>query len=282
MTLNNDVHAVMLRFSNDDLLGSEHLTPNALHIVDNANLVMSLNNKSKSKYLSQKVTFTLYQLMEEADLLPEAAIVMESQTWSLQDLQESRLEFDASEILQSWLIDESTNQGLRIDCDFCHYYGIEFTNEDVYLSLKVESTNNQVEIMSKRASLLEPSQIFNNQVDCPLTSSKRKPRCCRESMKVDFSQISGFEFIQQPRVFDAYMCRGRCPARFNAVNDHSLLQSIMHVKTKHLDPRSKVHRPCCVGTKYEPLDILHVDDKNPNKLKVTHWKNVIVSQCGCA
>ena len=97
------------------------------------------------------------------------------------------------------------------------------------------------------------------------------------------SSFAGFEFIQQPKAFDAYMCRGRCPARYNALNDHSLLQSIMHLKTKkHSNSRNRVHKPCCVGTKFQPLDILHVDDKNPSKLKVTHWKNVIVSDCGCA
>ena len=95
--------------------------------------------------------------------------------------------------------------------------------------------------------------------------------------------FAGFEFIQQPKAFDAYMCKGRCPARYNALNDHSLLQSIMHLKTKkHTNSRNRVHKPCCVGTKFQPLDILHVDDKNPSKLKVTHWKNVIVSDCGCA
>ena len=79
------------------------------------------------------------------------------------------------------------------------------------------------------------------------------------------------------------MCKGRCPARYNAINDHSLLQSIMHLKTKNSkNPKNKVHRPCCVGTKFQPLDILHVDDRNASKLKVTHWKNVIVSECGCA
>ena len=92
--------------------------------------------------------------------------------------------------------------------------------------------------------------------------------------------ISGFEFIQQPKAFDAFMCKGRCPARYNAINDHSLLQSIMHLKTRKSE--NKVHRPCCVGTKFQPLDILHVDDRDPSKLKVTHWKNVIVSECGCA
>ena len=100
-------------------------------------------------------------------------------------------------------------------------------------------------------------------------------------MKVDLSEIPGFEFIQQPKVFDAYMCRGRCPPRYNVLNDHSLIQSIMHLRTRNNAPTEKIPRPCCVGTKFQPLDILHVDDRDPRKLKVTHWKNIIVSQCGC-
>lgn len=283
MTFTEDIHAVVLKFSNEDLLGAEHVKLNALHIVDTAHLLLSLK-RTRSKYQDyekeQKITFTLYQLMEESEKLPEAAIAMESQTFTLTNLADESLEFDVADIVQSWFMDHQSNHGLRIDCNFCHQLGLEFTNDDIYLSVKVESTDNQIS-MSRRETLSSWS-IKTSSHECSEISYKKKPRCCRTSMKVDFRQIPGFEFIQQPKVFDAYMCKGRCPARYNVVNDHSLLQSIMHVKTKHLDSKSRVHRPCCVGTKYQPLDILHVDDRNPTKLKVTHWKNVIVGQCGCA
>ena len=54
----------------------------------------------------------------------------------------------------------------------------------------------------------------------------------------------------------------------------------MHIQSKH-KIQGRVPKPCCVGTKFRPLDILHVDDTNPTKLKVTRWKNVIVTECGC-
>merc|ERR1712129_446203 len=200
---------------------------------------------------------------------------MESQNFIMNEDFENKIIFDASEIVQSWFMDETSNQGLRIECDLCHEFGIQFTNEDINLSINVESTDNQRD-MTRRATLKGDWTSLDKKVDCPSIQHKRKPRCCRESMIVDFSKISGFEFIQQPKAFDAYMCRGRCPARYNALNDHSLLQSIMHLKTKkHSNSKNRVHKPCCVGTKFQPLDILHVDDKNPSKLKVTHWKNVI-------
>ena len=63
-------------------------------------------------------------------------------------------------------------------------------------------------------------------------------------------------------------------------NDHAMLQSIMHLKTRH-QIHGKIPKPCCVGRKFRPLDILHVDDLDPTKLKVTRWKDVIVTECGC-
>ena len=82
----------------------------------------------------------------------------------------------------------------------------------------------------------------------------------------------------QPRIFDAHLCRGRCPPRFNMANDHAMLQSIMHLQTRH-QIHGKIPKPCCVGRKFRPLDILHVDDLDPTKLKVTRWKDVIVTEC---
>ena len=288
LTFNKDIHAVLLTFSNQDILGSDLMKPNSLHIVQVANLAITLSKLQYQKlieYGSQTVTFTMFQLMEEAEARPEAAVAMETQKWTLQDLAHAKLVFDASEVFQSWILDESFNHGLRIECDLCHKFGLEFTNDDVKLSVEVDITDNQAE-MTRRASMndspLFKSNSGSKRIDCPIgNSSKKKPRCCRESMKVDFSQLTGFEFIQRPMVFDAFKCQGRCPLRFNAQNDHTVLQSLMHIKTKHYDKEDRVHRPCCIGTKFEPLDILHVDDRDPTKLKVTHWKNVIVSECGC-
>ena len=285
MTFNKEVHAAILRFSTEDLMPESNLGPNSIPIVDSARLILSLEKKAMMTEFenSTQITFTLYQLMPESEKMPEAAIAMDTQVWSLNELA-NQVEFDSTEIIQSWLMDTDSNNGIRIDCNLCHQHSIEFTNEDVKLALKITSTAKHNSLITRRATITDKSwQKSSQSQSCPLRSNKKRPRCCRESMRVDFSSIPGFEFIQQPRFFDAYMCRGRCTPRLNPLNDHSLLQSIMHIKTRHLeDINSRVHRPCCVGTKFEPLDILHVDDQNPTKLKVTHWKDVIVAQCGCA
>ena len=49
--------------------------------------------------------------------------------------------------------------------------------------------------MTRRATLKGDWTSLDKKVDCPSIQHKRKPRCCRESMIVDFSKISG-EFLK--------------------------------------------------------------------------------------
>jgi hypothetical protein len=98
-------------------------------------------------------------------------------------------------------------------------------------------------------------------------------------MLVDLTKLQGFDFIFEPLTFNAYMCAGRCPARFLPLTDHSLLQSLLHLQGGTGGPR--VRRPCCVPSAYQSLNILHLDPANSAKLKVTSWKSVIVTQCAC-
>ena len=106
-------------------------------------------------------------------------------------------------------------------------------------------------------------------------------RCCRQHMTVNLRELEGFEFIMQPAEFDAYYCVGKCPPRYLPRNDHSLLQSLLHLK--HRGGRGKgIKRPCCSPSKFESIDILHLDEQDSRRLKVTNWKNIIVSECACA
>ena len=110
----------------------------------------------------------------------------------------------------------------------------------------------------------------------------------RKKMPVNIRDLEGFGFIYQPRVFDAAFCAGRCPPRFHPLNDHSLLQSLMHIKSKRAalaetgTRKAKIKNTCCTPAVFENLDILHLDEKDPAKLRVTNWKNIIVSECACA
>ena len=166
--------------------------------------------------------------------------------------------------VQGWLEEPETNLGLLLLLP----PGSQLVGLPS-LTLRVEEGRKG---RSRRSLRTKPS------TDC---SNRRDNRCCRDDMVVDLTTLQGFEFIFEPQQFNAYMCGGRCPARFLPLNDHSLLQSLLHLKGVEDKDAPRVKRPCCVPAKYESMNILHLDPDNATKLKVTSWKNIIVTQCAC-
>lgn len=106
---------------------------------------------------------------------------------------------------------------------------------------------------------------------------KSNQRCCRHSMEVTFKEIKGFEFIIQPKVFDAGYCHGRCPPRYNPAHHHAMLQSLIWKQNHHKAPR-----PCCAPSKLVELEILHVDEKDSEKLKISTWSDMKIVECACS
>ncbi|XP_066599575.1 bone morphogenetic protein 4 [Prorops nasuta] len=102
-------------------------------------------------------------------------------------------------------------------------------------------------------------------------------KCCRHEMNVIFKDLKGFEFIIQPKTFDAGYCKGRCPPRYNPAHHHALLQSLIWK-----EDRRKAPRPCCAPSKLAELEILYFDENDPTKLKVSNWKNMKVLECACS
>lgn len=102
-------------------------------------------------------------------------------------------------------------------------------------------------------------------------------KCCRHEMTVIFKDLKGFEFIVQPKTFDAGYCNGRCPPRYNPAHHHALLQSLIWKEDK-----KKAPRPCCAPSKLAELEILYFDENDPTKLKVSSWKNMRVLECACS
>ncbi|XP_050530039.1 bone morphogenetic protein 8A isoform X2 [Daktulosphaira vitifoliae] len=142
-------------------------------------------------------------------------------------------------------------------------------------------------------------------------------KCCREEMRVVFADIPGFDFIIEPKWFDAGLCRGRCPAKYNPATRHAFIQSLLwkqHNTTKRQQQqqpqqqqndqsqksgRHKMRhggkrdggeipspppppKPCCAPSKLDRLQIIHVDELNPSALKVTTWKEMAVVECACS
>jgi len=137
-------------------------------------------------------------------------------------------------------------------------------------------------------------------------------KCCREQMRVVFADIPGFDFIVEPKWFDAGLCRGRCPAKYNPATRHAFIQSLLwkqHNNNRRggvaggsgeKRSRRKVRhggasaaaattrapqpppKPCCAPSKLDQLQIIHVDETDPSSLKVTTWKEMAVVECACS
>ncbi|OXU30525.1 hypothetical protein TSAR_007328 [Trichomalopsis sarcophagae] len=102
-------------------------------------------------------------------------------------------------------------------------------------------------------------------------------KCCRHHMSVTFKDLEGFDFIIQPKNFDAGYCKGRCPPRYNPAHHHALLQSLIWK-----EDRKKAPRPCCAPSKLAELEILYFDENDATKLKVSNWKDMRVIECACS
>ena len=193
---------------------------------------------------------------------------------------------DIADTVQAWLLDPSTARGLTVQAEGWEVV-VEAGRDPVILVQAELSLTRQRRSLYPGFFQLEEDldADTDSDQDCGAAASNR---CCRDNMVVNLRQLEGFNFILEPTEFNAYMCRGRCPARYKPLNDHSLLQSLVHLQ--HLqDPASvlgaalhtRVRRPCCVPSQLASLPILHLDETNPSKLKVTTWRSIVVTECAC-
>ena len=191
--------------------------------------------------------------------------------------------FDVSDTIQAWYLDKESQKGLKLDAD-----GFEvIVNEEESPMISVDSTLSLIR-HRRSVGLFQLKDDVIPDADSSQDCDGAENRCCRSDMVVNLRELEGFNFILEPTQFNAFMCRGKCPARYKPLNDHSLLQSLMHIKHQHEavdavdEPMNRIKRPCCVSSKLSSLPILHLDENNPSKLKVTTWKSIIVTECACA
>ena len=190
--------------------------------------------------------------------------------------------FDVSDTLQAWILDEGAQRGLRIDAEGFELMLVEEESPVISVAGVFSLTRRR---RSVGFFLLQSDvrDVKEGEQDCDGAEN----RCCRDNMLVNLRDLEGFNFILEPTEFNAFMCRGRCPARYKPLNDHSLLQSLIHIKHQKEsgdavdEPFTKIKRPCCVPSKLSSLPILHLDENNPSKLKVTTWKSIVVTECAC-
>lgn len=190
-------------------------------------------------------------------------------------------EFDVTKAAEAWVNGGASNLGLEVECRECLRRGISLVTQDT------QGSNSSVSpVLNVLANVHVGGSSRQKRSTDPLSSThpirrtecrQDGHRCCRHTMEVVFKDLEGFGFILQPKRFDAGYCKGRCPPRYNPAHHHALLQSLIWKKDRERAPR-----PCCAPNKLTELEILHVDDEDHTKLKVSNWKNIRVLECACS
>lgn len=255
-----------------------------------------------------KLPVHVYQLIGSGD-----RILLDTVTVELEAISERGkwIEFNVRSAVNSWIDEENSNLGFEIHCNGCEKQGVQVIHEqshastpdfygqdDMEFDLEDDLTRPvnhmahggdenmpALNIVSRTRSRGKRSRILRPSSDRPRA---RRPhhtkceehngqKCCRSEMQVVFRDLKALDFIIQPKSFDAGHCRGRCPFNYNVASNHAYLQGMIWKQD-----RKKVPRPCCAPKKLEDLQVLHIDEQDPTKLKVSTWTEMKVLECACS
>ncbi|KXJ69657.1 hypothetical protein RP20_CCG026272 [Aedes albopictus] len=240
-------------------------------------------NTASHQRSGKSVNLHIYQLVE-----PYERHWLTSKTIAVADLalnDKKWFQLPLDEAVRTWLDGSRKNLGLEIYCENCYNNGIFvihdsspfFNNYEETPVLNVVGKLVQREKRSKVHQRYKPTMRDYLSPPKLTTCTPNNKRCCRHPLLVDLRDIEGFEYIIQPKLFDAGFCRGRCPSKFNPASHHALIQSLLHEHYKY-----DVPKPCCAPSRMDHIDVLHADPKNPQRLKVTTWSNMRVIECACS
>ncbi|ETN62035.1 hypothetical protein AND_006285 [Anopheles darlingi] len=231
---------------------------------------------------SHTVTIHVYQLVD-----PYERHFLTSKTIPVEDIAPNGshwYQLPLEEAVRTWLDGSRKNLGLELYCEGCHANDLYIVHDSSpffrsYEETPVLNVVGRLVQREKRSKVQRYRPMLHDYQSPPKTTACRtdNKRCCRHPLLVDFRDIQGYEFIIQPKIFDAGFCRGRCPTKYNPATHHALLQSLLHEHIKY-----DVPKPCCAPTRLDHIDILHPDPKNPQRLKVSTWHSMRVLECACS
>lgn len=251
--------------------------------IEEATLRVLLQNRHHHKSVNVthdgSVSLKVYQLIE-----PYGRIFLDGQIVSLDHLGGNKwVELDVSRAVESWMEARHQNLGLEVHCDGCHRKGLHVVHDASQFGDTDDDANPALNIVTRVVQREKRSRQYKHYIQHPIRRprqtdcQKNNQKCCRHRMEVAFKDVKGYEFIIQPKSFDAGFCRGKCPPKYNPAHHHALLQSLIWKQDK-----SKAPRPCCAPLKLVDLEVLHVDERDPTKLKVATWTDMRVLECACS
>lgn len=209
------------------------------------------------------------------------------------------IEFNVRSAVNGWIEAPSSNAGFEIDCRGCDKLGIRVVQEhasaspDFYTQEDGEDAEDELlrddntpalnivtrtrSSRGKRSRVLRPYRLHAKKLHHTKCEEHNGQKCCRSELHVVFRDLKPMNFIIQPKMFDAGYCRGKCPFSYNTASNHAYLQGMIW-RQDH----KKVPRPCCAPNKLEDLQVLHIDESDPTKLKVSTMQEMRVLECACS
>jgi integrin beta 8 len=203
------------------------------------------------------------------------------------------IQLDLNKAVNSWLSGDQKELMIQIYCEHCTKYGLKIFNnlESSHLELQEDGHSQNMPALNiigkvmnrlKRKSPRKDKKKdnrkeFMTQPKKTVCHKDKDKKCCRHQWIVDFKDVEGFEFVIQPQQFDAGYCEGSCPYRYNLGNTHAYIQSLLH----HSGKNGNVPDVCCAATRVVDMEVLHLDETDPTKLKVSTWKKMRVMKCSC-
>lgn len=198
------------------------------------------------------------------------------------------IQLDVTSIVRTWLQGEDKVLSIDIYCEMCSKYGINIVNKRDGSNEASQKNNPALNVIGavvrqKRKTTQEKQQQTTKKNKKDRKHKKTfcrhdgEKKCCRHKWIIDFKEMGGYEHIIHPRHFDAGFCEGTCPFRHNTGNNHAYFQSLAH----HQLGKENVPNVCCAPTRLMDLEVLHLDEEDPTKLKVTTMKKMQAMRCSC-
>ncbi|KAG5670219.1 hypothetical protein PVAND_000497 [Polypedilum vanderplanki] len=193
------------------------------------------------------------------------------------------IQLDLTSVVRTWLQGNEKTFNIDIYCEMCSKYGISIINEGT------SQNNNGNPALNVIGAIVRTKRKIQNRKkkgDGKKQNQKHKKthcrhngesKCCRHEWTIDFKELGGYDYIISPRHFDAGYCDGMCPFRHNMGSNHAYFQSLAHHQLK----KENVPNVCCAPTKLQDLEVLHIDENDHTKLKVTTMKKMMAMKCSC-
>lgn len=204
------------------------------------------------------------------------------------------IQLDVNTAVTQWLSSTEKTLDIEIFCESCSKYGIQIVNnhktDTSHNKLNSSTSNNPTlnlignmmqrakrKTIRRKDKSLDVARDYMSQPKKTICHKNGDKKCCRHKWVIDFRELGGYEYIIQPNRFDAGFCDGSCPFRFNVANNHAYFQSM----ARHQLKDSTVPDVCCAPTRLVDMEVLHIDEDDHTRLKVTTMKKMRVMKCSC-